>query len=73
MKGDEIDLFRTLNSDDDIKQMAKDTGITDKEFDEIFGKTKGKEEKEMTNDELVNTIKVLVSEIEVQKSRIQPR
>tara|TARA_Y100000015_G_scaffold42500_1_gene50138 strand:- start:1606 stop:1776 length:171 start_codon:yes stop_codon:yes gene_type:complete len=26
----------------------------------------------MTNDELVNTIKVLVSEIEVQKSRYQP-
>ena len=26
----------------------------------------------MTNDELVNTIKVLVSEIEVQKARIQP-
>ena len=72
MKGDEIDLFRTLNSDDDIKQMAKDTGITDKEFDEIFGKTKGKRKKEMTNDELVNTIRVLQSEIEVQKSRIQP-
>ena len=45
MKGDEIDLFRTLNSDDDIKQMAKDTGITDKEFDEIFGKKKGKRKK----------------------------
>ena len=26
----------------------------------------------MTNDELVNTIRVLQSEIEVQKSRIQP-
>ena len=45
MKGDEIDLFRTLNSDDDIKQMAKDTGITDKEFDEIFGKTKKRKNK----------------------------
>ena len=54
MKGDEID-FRTLNSMM-ISKMAKDTGITDKEFDEIFGKTKGKRKKEMTNDELVNTI-----------------
>ena len=45
MKGDEIDLFRTLNSDDDIKQMAKDTGITDKEFDEIFGKNKKRKKK----------------------------
>ena len=26
----------------------------------------------MTNDELVSTIKILVSEIEVQKTRIQP-
>ena len=30
MKGDEIELFRQLNSDDDIKQMARDTGISDK-------------------------------------------
>ena len=45
MKGDEIELFRQLNSDDDIKQMARDTGMTDKEFDEIFGKTKKRKKK----------------------------
>ena len=45
MKGDEIELFRQLNSDDDIKQMARDTGMSDKEFDDIFGKTKTKRKK----------------------------
>jgi hypothetical protein len=45
MKGDEIELFRQLNSDDDIKQMARDTGMSDKEFEDIFGKTKKRKKK----------------------------
>tara|TARA_B100001057_G_scaffold389469_1_gene397206 strand:- start:19298 stop:19780 length:483 start_codon:yes stop_codon:yes gene_type:complete len=45
MKSDEIDLFRNLNSIDDIKQMAVDLGLTDKELDEIFGKTKKRKKK----------------------------
>lgn len=42
MKADEIDLFRQLNSDDDIKLMASDTGMTDKDIEEVFGKKKRK-------------------------------
>ena len=46
MKSDEVDLFRQLNSDDEIKRMAIDFGLTDKEIDEVFGLVK-KKEKEM--------------------------
>lgn len=42
MKSDEIELYRKLNSDDDIKRMAIDMGMLDKDVDEIFGKTKRK-------------------------------
>lgn len=42
MKSDEIDLYRSLNSDDDIKRMAIDMGMLDKDIDEIFGKKKRK-------------------------------
>jgi hypothetical protein len=45
MKSDEIDLFRSLNSIDDIKQMAKDFGLTDKELDEVFGLVKKRKKK----------------------------
>ena len=44
-KSDEIDLFRSLNSIDDIKQMAKDFGLTDKELDEVFGLVKKRKKK----------------------------
>ena len=42
MKSDEIELYRKLNSDDDIKHMAIDMGMVDKDVDEIFGKKKRK-------------------------------
>ena len=42
MKSDEIELYRKLNSDDDIKRMAIDIGMLDKDVDEIFGKKKRK-------------------------------
>jgi hypothetical protein len=42
MKVDEVELFRQLNSDDDIKQMAMDMAMDDKSIDEIFGKKKRK-------------------------------
>ena len=42
MKSDEIELYRKLNTDDDIKRMAIDMGMLDKDVDEIFGKTKRK-------------------------------
>jgi len=40
MKGDEIELFRHINGNDGIKQMALDLGMSDKEIGDIFGKTK---------------------------------
>lgn len=42
MKADEIELYRHLNSDDDIKRMAIDMAMDDKMIDEIFGKKKRK-------------------------------
>lgn len=42
MKNDELELFRSMNDDKDLKRLAVDMGMTDKEIDEIFGKTKGK-------------------------------
>jgi len=42
MKSDEIELFRSLNSDNDIKRMAVDMAMDDKSIDEIFGKKKRK-------------------------------
>lgn len=42
MKADEVELFRQLNSDDDIKQMAFDMGMLEKDIEEIFGKKKRK-------------------------------
>jgi len=45
MKADEVELFRQLNSDDDIKQMAFDMGMLEKDIEEIFGKTKRKKKK----------------------------
>ncbi|MDA9374084.1 hypothetical protein N9R43_01745 [bacterium] len=42
MKADDIELFRHLNTDDDIKRMAVDMAMDDKSIDEIFGKTKRK-------------------------------
>ena len=38
LKQDEIDLLLSINSDDDLKQMAKDFGIDDKRIKEIFKK-----------------------------------
>ena len=40
MKGDEIELFLKMNNVSDLKQMALDLGMGDKEIDDIFGKTK---------------------------------
>lgn len=45
MKSDEVDLFRQLNSDDEIKRMAIDFGLTDKEIDEVFGSAKKRKKK----------------------------
>ena len=45
MKGDEIELFLKLNNVSDMKQMAVDMGLTGKEIDDIFGKTKTKRKK----------------------------
>ena len=45
MKSDEVDLFRQLNSDDEIKRMAIDFGLTDKEIDEVFGLVKKRKKK----------------------------
>lgn len=45
LKSDEIELYRQLNSDDDIKRMAIDMAMDDKSIDEIFGKTKRKKKK----------------------------
>jgi hypothetical protein len=42
MKGDEISLFRQLNSDDDLRRVAEDMGMLEKEIEEIFGKAKKK-------------------------------
>ena len=42
MKSDEVELFRALNSDDDIKQLAFDMALDEKKIDEIFGKKKRK-------------------------------
>ena len=36
LKGDEVELLLSLNSLDDLKQLAKDSGYTDKEIKEIF-------------------------------------
>ena len=38
LKQDEIDLLLSINSDDDLKQMAKDFGLDDKTIKEIFKK-----------------------------------
>lgn len=40
MKSDEIELFRKLNSDQDIRQMAEDMGMPEQEIQDIFGKKK---------------------------------
>ncbi|MDA8882938.1 hypothetical protein N9I00_00865 [bacterium] len=45
MKADEIELYRNINTDTDIKRMAINIGIDDKSIDEIFGKTKRKKKK----------------------------
>ena len=37
-KNDEIELFVELNTKDELKQVAIDSGCTDKEVKEIFGK-----------------------------------
>ena len=42
MKSDELELFRQMNTDKDLKRLAVDMGMTDKEIDEVFGKTKRK-------------------------------
>ena len=42
LKKDEIELYRSINSDVDIKRLAIDMGIDDKSIDEIFGKNKRK-------------------------------
>jgi hypothetical protein len=42
LKADEIELYRGINSDADIKRMAIDMGIDDQSIDEIFGKKKRK-------------------------------
>jgi hypothetical protein len=45
MNGDEIELFQKMNDVSDLKQMAGDMGMTDKEISEIFGKSKRKKKK----------------------------
>jgi hypothetical protein len=37
IKSDEIDLLRELNNQEELIQLARDHGATDKEIDEIFG------------------------------------
>ena len=38
LKYDEIELLMSLNTVDDLKQMARDSGLDDKNIKEIFGK-----------------------------------
>jgi hypothetical protein len=45
MKADDLDLFLKLNNVNYMKQMAVDMGLTEKEIDDIFGKTKKKRSK----------------------------
>jgi len=45
MNGSEVELFQKMNDVSDLKQMAGDMGMTDKEISEIFGKTKRKKKK----------------------------
>ena len=45
MNGDEIELFQKMNNVEDMKQMAVDMGMTDKEISEIFEKKKAKRKK----------------------------
>ena len=45
MNGDEIDLFQKMNNVSDLKQMAVDMGMPDKEISEIFEKKKAKRKK----------------------------
>jgi hypothetical protein len=45
MNGDEIELFQKMNDVSDLKQMAGDMGMTDKEISEIFDKKKIKRKK----------------------------
>jgi len=45
MNGDEIELFQKMNDVSDLKQMAGDMGMTDKEISEIFEKKKAKKKK----------------------------
>ena len=45
MKGDEIELFLKMNDVSDLKQMAIDMGMSDKEVSEIFEKKKTKKKK----------------------------
>ncbi len=45
MNGVEVELFLKMNDVADLKQMATDMGMTDKEISEIFGKKKAKKKK----------------------------
>ena len=45
MNGDEVELFQKMNNVSDLKQMAGDMGMTDKEISEIFEKKKAKRKK----------------------------
>ena len=45
MNGSEVELFLKMNDVSDLKQMATDMGMTDKEIDEVFGKKKRKKKK----------------------------
>lgn len=38
LKNDEIELLLAMNTTDDLKQLAKDSGLDDNEIKEIFGK-----------------------------------
>jgi hypothetical protein len=42
MKNSDIELMRSMNSEDEIRQHAMDFGYSDKELSEVFGKTKSK-------------------------------
>lgn len=42
LNGREVELFLQMNDVADIKQMAIDMGMTDKEVSDIFGKKKAK-------------------------------
>ena len=45
MNGVEVELFQKMNDVSDLKQMAGDMGMTDKEISEIFVKKKAKKKK----------------------------